>query len=258
MTEAETFSAKRDGLASKQGENTVGQEPKQEPKPENTTAATQVKTEEGSAVNAHVESFDDHGDLTLIVGETQTNFLVCSYSLRRVSATWHDRLYGQRSDPRHREGKHPWTICLPDDNPDAMRIILRVVHGNLSGMPAVLSMDMLCHLTATCDRHDMMGLLKPCWSDWAQKLPKSNFNPATFSRQIWTAYKLGHLAWYRETLAAFLCHTQKSPDGRVFSETDPEIDFYNDPYLQDLGLLSKYPNPLLRPVAITKPLLFVL
>ncbi|KAH6651278.1 hypothetical protein F5144DRAFT_525097 [Chaetomium tenue] len=236
ISAARILLAKRDKTTSKEAENTVGQEPKQE----NTTAATQARTEEGSAVNAHIESFDDHGDLTLIVGEAQANFLVCSYSLRRVSATWYDRLYGSHSDPQDREGEHPWTICLPDDDPDAMRIILRVVHGNLSEMPAVLSMDMLCHLTATCDRHDMMGLLKPCWSGWVQKLPKQAFDPATFAQQIWIAYKLGHLAWYRGTLAAFLCNTQKSPEGKLFSETDPEIDFYNNPYLQELGLLNDW------------------
>jgi hypothetical protein len=222
----------------KEGEDTVGQEPRQEPDLENTAETVQLKTEE-AAVIAPTESFDDYGDLTLVVGEAQTRFLVCSHSLRRVSATWHDRLYGQSSDPKDREGVHGWVVCLPEDDPDAMRIILRVAHGNLSEIPTVLSRDELFHLTALCDRHDMMELLKPCWSGWVQKLPKPPFHPTTFVQQVWIAHKLGHLEWYKETLSGFLCTTLKGHNGELISETHPNINYYNDPYLQELGLLSK-------------------
>ena len=227
-------------IIKQEGEGTPRQEPQQEPGLENTAETVQLKTEE-VAVIAPAESFDDHGDLTLVVGETQAHFLVCSHSLRRVSATWHDRLYGQSSDPKEREGVHGWVVRLPKDNPDAMRIVLRVAHGNLSEIPAALPRDMLFHLTASCDRHDMMKLLKSCWSGWVQKLYNPPFHPTTFVQQVWIAHKLGHLEWYKETLSGFLCTTLKGHNSGLISETHPSIDFYNDPYLKELGLLSKSP-----------------
>ena len=61
----------------------VKQEPKKEPGLENTAETVRPTTKKGPIIPP-VESLDDHGDLTLVVGKKQTRFLVCSHSLRRV------------------------------------------------------------------------------------------------------------------------------------------------------------------------------
>ncbi|KAK3299849.1 uncharacterized protein B0H64DRAFT_428024 [Chaetomium fimeti] len=244
---AETVSVKHDeSTTGQEGGNNVGQEPGEQPSPENGAEIVQPKTEEDAVTNP-IESFDDHGNLTLIVGKAnaQVNFRVCSYSLRRVSARWHDLLYGPSSDPKDREGLHGWVVRLPEDDPEAMRIVLRVVHGDLSNMPVILSQDALSHLTALCERHNMVGLLKPFWGGWVDKLPEPTLDPTIF-QHLGIAKKLGHLQRYMNILIRIRYSSQKRPDGRLCLESHPDVDLYNDPYLQKLGILKPWENGRLR------------
>jgi hypothetical protein len=230
---------KRDEAAIMQeAEDIVKQEPQQESGLKNTVGTVQLKTEE-LAVIAPTESFDDHGDLTLVVGEAQTRFLVCSHSLRRVSTTWHDRLYGVSSNPKDREGANGWVVRLPEGNPEAMRIILRVVHSDLSKMPAAVSRRLLCHLTFLCDKHDMLSILKPFWAGWVGKLANPSVQPTGLRHEVWVAHKLGHLVWYKHILLQLLSLTHKRPNGRLFLASHADADLYKEPHLLQPVFLSK-------------------
>lgn len=71
---------------------------------------------------------DPHGDLRLIVGEERVVFQVCSRTLARSSPVWEAMLYGPFSEGKEQQKSQDWKVALPDDNPDAMHMILLVVH----------------------------------------------------------------------------------------------------------------------------------
>ncbi|KAH6853242.1 hypothetical protein B0I37DRAFT_440426 [Chaetomium sp. MPI-CAGE-AT-0009] len=164
----------------------------------------------------------------------------------RVSPRWNDLLYGPSSDYKDLEGVNGWVIHLPKVYPDILRIILQVAHGQFSDIPAVLPRGVLFHLTALCHKYDMAGLLKPFWAGWVGKLPRPTLSPATFVQQIWIADRLGHLDGYMGILLELLYSAQKHPDGRLFLENDPNIDFYDNYYLKKLGFLKRWENGRLR------------
>ncbi len=115
---------------------------------------------------APVEVFDPHGDLTLVVGEDQVPFRVCSRALARSSPFWEARLYGPFSEGKAQQEGSGWKISLPDDRPEGLRILLSAVHGKFDDLPRAIVHDQLLYLTVLADKYDMIGVLKPYWKNW--------------------------------------------------------------------------------------------
>jgi hypothetical protein len=96
------------------------------------------ETNSGSALSpVEAEVLDPRGDLTLLVGqEGKVGFLVCSRALARSSPYWENMLYGpfEEGKDQQRDGTR-WTVDLPEDNPDALRVCLRAVHCKFDIIP---------------------------------------------------------------------------------------------------------------------------
>lgn len=68
-----------------------------------------------------------HGDLKLIVGDDKVCFVVCSRALSRSAPVWKTMLYGPFMEGKPTDGRD-WKVTLPEDCPDAIEIILNIVH----------------------------------------------------------------------------------------------------------------------------------
>jgi hypothetical protein len=202
---------------------------------------------QADAISGPIESLDPRGDLLLVAGVTKVNFRVCSRTLSLSSPAWEEKIYGPLtgsgpfSERKSQQGEYGWVLRVPEDDPEALRIVLKAVHYKLGDVPSILSRESLFHLTVLCDKYDMIGLLKPFWRGWLSGLPPPQpLDSKTFVQQVWIAQKLGDLHSYKTTILEFLYSAQKVP-GAFFEKLflDNDIDLHQDQYLRKLGIIGK-------------------
>jgi hypothetical protein len=189
---------------------------------------------------AAAEVFDRRGDLQLIAGQEQVTFRVCSRSLARSSPVWDTMLYGPFTEGKDQQNTDNWTITLPEDNPDALRILMKAVHSQSDTIPKVLSEDDLFHLALLCDKYDMVGLFKSFWNDWVSKLGVAPRTPSGFVHRLWIGYTLGYRSYYKITLTELmgLCKPLEGKTG-LFLEGYDEENLCENIHLQALGIVGK-------------------
>jgi hypothetical protein len=149
-------------------------------------------------------------------------------------------LYGPFSEGKDQQNTDNWTITLPEDNPDALRILLKAVHSQSDTIPKVLSEDDLFHLALLCDKYDMVGLFKSFWNDWVSKLGVAPRTPSGFVHRLWIGYTLGYLSYYKTTLTELmgLCKPLEGKTG-LFLEGYDEDNLCENIHLQALGIVGK-------------------
>ncbi|KAF2655964.1 hypothetical protein K491DRAFT_715811 [Lophiostoma macrostomum CBS 122681] len=103
----------------------------------------------------------DYGDRTLLIGapDELQPVRVSSDVLRLASPVWRAML--ERSWV---ESKAP-EIIFPDDDPEAMLIVLRIAHLAFHELPKKrgLSFESLVNLAIVCDKYDVVGIVRPFW-----------------------------------------------------------------------------------------------
>lgn len=113
-------------------------------------------------------TIDPDGDLKLVVGDEKVTFLVDSRTLRRQSGVFKAMLFGgfieasQGSD---------WTVELPEDDPDALEVVLNLVHANSHRLPSSLSLHELYSMVVLIDKYDFMQCCATFSRQMYSKLP---------------------------------------------------------------------------------------
>jgi hypothetical protein len=115
------------------------------------------------------EAIDPDGDLFLVIGAEihgkPHTFRVCSAAMRRACQPWRSMLFGPWREAKPAHGD--WVVQLPEDDPDAMRILLLIVHGTVAEVPEGPSLDELEDLVQVADKYDLLHILRPwtmcCW-----------------------------------------------------------------------------------------------
>jgi hypothetical protein len=179
----------------------------------------------------------------MVAGLNPINFRVCAGSLAVASPTWRKAI----SQTRLRATAQQMRVCkilrLPDDNPDALRIILQVIHYKFDALPDTISCETLFYTVMLCQKHGIQRLLKPFWNKWMKGVAASPaLEPKSFVQQVMIAYTLDDLDLYTKTVKDFLCSAQKRPghdDSRLFLEDFPNFDPYKDRHLVKLGVLGE-------------------
>jgi hypothetical protein len=194
-----------------------------------------------------VEVLDPRGDLSLLAGQPGVMFRVCSRSLARSSPVWDAMLFGPFSEGKEQQDDDDegWTVRLPDDNPDSLRILLNAVHSKFDAIPTTLPNESVFSLAVLCDKYDTVALLKPFWNDWVQKSNAAPSTPTGFVHRLWIARTLGYERCYKATLKELIYLLRILNDKpRIFLESYYEEDLCDNIYLQALGVLGKcHANP---------------
>lgn len=142
-----------------------------------------------------VRSFDDDGDLKLEVGQraSKQTFVVCSKALSRASKPFKTMLYGPyaESKPVSQTSSPEWTVTLPDDNPDALSVLLYIVHGIFEKVPATVDRGQLFRITVLTDKYDMTHILRPWTRQWMQPFIQRSVGKKGDEFLLWIAYVLG-------------------------------------------------------------------
>lgn len=200
-----------------------------------------------AAETATTTTFYEGGDLTLLLDQNEQGlyehkFIVLSHTLIMMSPVWKAMLSG-----KFREGSTMHEIPLPDDDPEAMKFILNIVHLRPSSAPksfvdnnnrfSEVEIALLSEITILCDKYDCATLCKNSgrWKSKLQRTLRSNqykWRPRLWPEYLWQpgapmlclaiffAYVFGYedsmVSWIRDlhytaVLGSKLCDNGEDP-----------------------------------------------
>lgn len=125
-------------------------------------------------------ALDPSGDLFLIVNQAarQKTFRVSSFAMCLASPVWRAMLSpsGNFKEAHPKNGE----VSFPEDDPDAIFIVLSAVHYQFQNIPKILSSKDLLTLGLVCEKYDVAKLMKPWFhSRWLKSSRFKNVgNPA--------------------------------------------------------------------------------
>lgn len=228
---------------SKQTETSAAKPGGQQTDTPSTAESSQPDEKGGESISAmprRKEVLDPRGDLTVVAGKERVVFRVCSRALSRSSPVWDRMLYGPFSEGKEQQAEDDWKIQLPDDNPKGLQVLFLAAHGKFAAISSVLERDTLFHVTVLCDKYDMVGFLKPFWTQWVKGLPHLQPEPENLVHQLWIAHTLGDRALYRRVLETLLRFTSQYEDSdTLFVRGYSNYDLAQDTHLQSLNVLGQ-------------------
>ncbi|KAK4193214.1 hypothetical protein QBC35DRAFT_468892 [Podospora australis] len=101
---------------------------------------------------------DPDGDLKIAVGADHSTdehtFRVCSATMRRASPVWKAMLFGPWVEAKPKNGD-PWSVKLPDDDPEALGVLLAIVHGQNQHelFPKFMTLELLYDILIVSDKY---------------------------------------------------------------------------------------------------------
>lgn len=189
-------------------------------------------------------TFDEEGDLRLQVGEKKRVFVVCSRSLARASKPLRVMLYGGFAEAKHRKMDPNWTVELPEDDSEALIMVLHILHGHFTAIPDAVSRDELYQITILTDKYDMTEVLKPWAQKWVEPFLCEKSIPAKKGDEVllWIAWELGHRTLYMEILVWLIEHCILDKDDRLCSPFGMPLE--GNIYIESLGVPGKHLCPV--------------
>jgi hypothetical protein len=173
------------------------------------------------------EIIDPHGDLQLIVGGSEVLFQVCSRALARSSPVWNGMLYGQFAEGKEQQNGDLWEVPLLEEDPDALRVILFIVHCNFEALPTKVPFDLFFRLTVLSDKYDMVAFLKGFWRRWnhwgASESQLVCMSPGQLTQRLWISHTLGDAENFHHAIIVLVSRAVATAEGRLFIG-DPELE----------------------------------
>ena len=81
-----------------------------------------------------------------------------------------------------------WKTRLPEDNPEAVHVLLNILHGCFNRVPSLMTIDLLFEITVVTEKYDMVGVLGPYAQEWlAMSRAEANDKPSTFKSLQFTS-----------------------------------------------------------------------
>ncbi|KAI0446498.1 hypothetical protein F4803DRAFT_17566 [Xylaria telfairii] len=199
-----------------------------------------------------VETLDTHGDMILLVGKQkcaetscknekqnkQPNticFQVNSAVVAGASPAFGLALYSPSAETT-KEDSVKWTVKLPDDDPQAMRIIIHILYGYYPSTPSDEHMDLekLLQLAILANKYDLVHLF-PKWSaQWVQDMEhywagKEFVRKSTEDLEslLWIFWVLGHEPLYTYMVLQIAFYSELDAAGKLTDPTE-QLCFTNE------------------------------
>lgn len=110
-----------------------------------------------------VINLHDNGDVvTLIIGKSKLSVTTSKTVLTILSPVFKAMLAGGFREAGATISKIP----LPDDDPNALLLLLRIAHLKFKDLPNKLSFRELYRLAVVCDKYDAIGTVRPFWDKY--------------------------------------------------------------------------------------------
>ncbi|OIW22433.1 hypothetical protein CONLIGDRAFT_223343 [Coniochaeta ligniaria NRRL 30616] len=142
-------------------------------------------------------------------------------------------LYGGFAESKPSNPETTWVVRLPEDDPEALAMLLNAVHGTVETIPKELPEELLYGVTVLTDKYDMAKTLRP----WAQidlrtfrTGGSSDFDTMwhqdndSFLRAIWIARELGDQGGFEARLRFLAMTCSKDDDGSLFDRSMNRLD----------------------------------
>ncbi|KAB5545657.1 hypothetical protein GE09DRAFT_215584 [Coniochaeta sp. 2T2.1] len=184
--------------------------------------------------------FDADGDLRLVIGtgKDRITCLVCSKALARASPVFKSMLFGGFAESKPRDASIQWVVNLPEDDINAMAILLHIFHGQVHHVPMMLPqrrkdliqaqlfnynvpkvvIDVLYHITVVSDKYYVAPLLKPWAKSWIHQC-RSRYCE-DFAKLMWIAWVLGYRSMLISELEKLVLLSDLGPEGKTLGLTD--------------------------------------
>ena len=150
----------------------------------------------------------EDGDLTLIVGEEKQRVIVCRGTISGVCKAWNTMF----TNSKFSEATAP-EVEMPDDDPEAMLIILKIAHLKFDQLPGKkMSLDELHNLATVCDKYDTVAVIRPFLPNWIEAWlellgqgdsERNERNCAGNEKFLWVAWVFGYKRQFKN-LAKYL------------------------------------------------------
>lgn len=148
---------------------------------------------------------DPRGDIRLRVGQDQdgqkqVTFLACSRALARASPVFDRMLYGSflesKANSKAADRDGDWTVDLPEDKPQPMRILLHLAHARFHEIHDSLSIDEVYELTKLTHYYDATRLVVPWMGRLMPSIEDVLTSPVAESdtsipKMLWVSWELG-------------------------------------------------------------------
>lgn len=175
------------------------------------------------ADQAHKNSaadIDTDGNLKLVVGPDAVQLRVDATALRRASKVFKRMLFGPFMESHQTAD---WTVELPEDDPEALKVIFHAAHANFGSMPLDLSLDELYQITVMAEKYAMVGSLQPWASDWtsADKHPylrnSEDKDETSYEdlQRLCIMYYFGTIQQFQEILVSLVLKSKTNEDGKL-------------------------------------------
>lgn len=111
-------------------------------------------------------SLYSNADRIVIVGareDCRRLYKVSSLAMSMASPVWKAMF-----DPTNgfRESNPDAPVEFPEDDPDIMLIILKIIHFKFDDLPPLISFDWLVELAVFCDKYDTVSIVRPFIPNW--------------------------------------------------------------------------------------------
>jgi hypothetical protein len=141
-------------------------------------------------------------DRIVAIGEREDGrrlYKVSSLAMSMASPIWKAMF-----DPTSgfRESNPDTMVEFPEDDPDIMLIVLRIIHFKFDDLPQSISFDWLVELAVFCDKYDTVSIVRPFIANWTAPWTKFCLQPG-YEHWLFVAWTFGCWEIFN-TLAAFL------------------------------------------------------
>ncbi|KAF2639100.1 hypothetical protein P280DRAFT_53107 [Massarina eburnea CBS 473.64] len=159
------------------------------------------------------------GNIVIKVGSekrhTGVRRLIVSSRVGEISHEWADAVAKAKS----KRSTMPWahserTITLPDDDADAMLILLTIFYGKFENVPAI-TFKHLVDMAKTCRRWNMNAKVRPYLSCWLSRFQDSIMKPKN-EQWLNVAHQFGLEEDYRRLSKHLVRECQVDAKGRLF------------------------------------------
>lgn len=171
---------------------------------------------------------DRNGNLKLLVGSGVVPMQVDANALRRASKVFDSMLFGPFIESNQTED---WTVKLPEDDPEALRIIFHAVHGNFRNMPKDLTTSKLYDITVMADKYAMIDSLEPWKKSWTSEM---DIDPWQLEdkketsyydlKELLVLYHLGTSRQFSEALSVLVLKSKTNKNGQLLFKVTAGVD----------------------------------
>jgi BTB/POZ domain len=158
-----------------------------------------------------VEDIDPNGDVVLVTSPP-TEIRVSSSHLSVASPIFKALLSTGFAEGEAFKATGFIKISLPDDNTEAMVVLMKAIHGKFFQIPQALEFDTLKNVTVLIDKYDLHEAVYLLKRTWATVTLPDQMNPDDLEASVFIFYILGDDSRFKSATELWIRKAQKGFD----------------------------------------------